>query len=102
MAKVRDRTARRSEERAARRLVRDREQLAALSAGGAPEHPIHVDSAAVIEGRTLALPCPQCGGPYRIREHRSAGAGLRDVDVTCRNCGAPRTLWFKIGSHEPS
>jgi hypothetical protein len=97
-----ERTARRVEERAARKLVRDREKLAALSPGGAKEHPIEVASAAVIEGRTESLPCPQCEGPYRIRDHRSAGPGLRCVDVTCRQCGAPRTLWFRIALDEPN
>ncbi|HEY1812097.1 MAG TPA: hypothetical protein VGG74_07050 [Kofleriaceae bacterium] len=97
-----ERTARRIDERAAKSLVRDREKLAALSAGGSAEHPIHVDSAAVIEVRTGALPCPQCEGEYRLVEHRSAGTGLRAVDVVCRTCGAPRTLWFRIDSHEPN
>ena len=97
-----ERTARRAEERAARKLVRDREKLAALSLGGAKEHPIEVASAAVIEGRTESLPCPQCEGQYRIRDHRSAGPGLRCVDVTCRQCGAPRTLWFRIAIDEPN
>jgi hypothetical protein len=93
------------DERAARRarqLVRDREKLAQLSPGGSAERPIQVDSAAVVETRTEALACPQCAGPYRLREHRSAGSGLRAVDVTCRNCGAPRTLWFRLVSREPN
>ena len=97
-----ERTARRADERAARRLVRDRERLAELSAGGASSHPIHVDSASVVEVRIEALPCPQCAGPYRLVEHRSAATGLRAVDVVCRTCGAPRTLWFRLDSHEPN
>jgi uncharacterized protein YbaR (Trm112 family) len=97
-----ERTARRAEERDARKRVRDREKLAALSPGGARAHPIEVASAAVIDGRAGALPCPQCGGQYRIRDHRSAGPGLREVDVTCRQCGTPRTLWFRITVDEPN
>ena len=97
-----ERTARRADERAARQLVRDREKLAALSAGGAPEHPIQVGSAAVVEVRIGALPCPQCAGAYRLVEHRSAGPGLRAVDVVCRTCGVPRTLWFRLVSDEPN
>lgn len=97
-----ERTARRAEERDARKLVRDREKLAALSPGGARERPIEVASAAVIEGRTGSLPCPQCAGQYRILDHRSAGPGVRCVDVTCRQCGAPRTLWFRITVDEPN
>jgi hypothetical protein len=56
----------------------------------------------VIEGRTGSLPCPQCGGQYRILDHRSAGPGVRCVDVTCRLCGVPRTLWFRITVDEPN
>jgi hypothetical protein len=97
-----ERTARRAQERDARKRVRDREKLAALSPGGARERPIEVASAAVIEGRAGSLACPQCGGPYRIRDHRSAGAGVRCVDVACRQCGAPRSLWFRIALDEPN
>jgi len=56
---IRKRTARREQERAARRLVRDREKLAALSPGGSDAHPIDVTSAAVVEGRARAIPCVQ-------------------------------------------
>jgi hypothetical protein len=97
-----ERTERRAQERDARKQVRDREKLAALSQGGAMDRPIAVPSSAVIEGRTESMPCPQCAGLYRIREHRSAGPGLRCVDVTCRQCGAPRTLWFRIVVDEPN
>ena len=95
-----ERTERRIQERAARQLVRDREKLALLVAGGAREHPIVVTSAAVIEGRTEALPCPQCEGQYRIAEHRREADGLRALDVKCRQCGVGRTLWFRIAVAE--
>lgn len=97
-----ERTARRARERAARELVRDREALAKLVGGGAPEHPLHVASAAVIEGRAETLPCAQCAGAYRVTDHRSEGAGLRAVDVRCTQCGVARTLWFRITSDEPN
>ena len=97
-----ERTERRARERAARDLVRDREKLAALSPGGAREHPISVDSTSVIEPRIRSLACPQCEGAYRVIDHRSAASGLRDVDVRCDVCGAARTLWFKLVSSEPN
>ena len=97
-----ERTERRARERDARQLVREREKLAKLVAGGAREHPIEVPSAAVIEGRASALPCVQCGGEYRVVEHRSEGAGLRALEVACRRCGVPRTLWFRIVVDEPN
>jgi hypothetical protein len=97
-----ERTERRVKERAARQLVRDREKLAKLVAGGAEDHPIEVTSAAVIEVRVGALPCPQCGDEYRVIEHRSEGPGTRALDVACRICGVKRTLWFRIVVDEPN
>jgi len=99
---VRRRVSRRADERAARKLVRDREKLAALSRGGTSDHPIQVTSAAVIETRALNSTCPQCEGTYRIVEHTSPASGLRRVDVRCQRCGTPRALWFRLVSDEPS
>lgn len=101
MAK-RERTERRIEERAAKKLVRDRERLATLVPGGAAAHPIEVGSAAVIEVRIGSMPCPQCEGEYRVDDHRFEGAGSRAVDVACRLCGTKRTLWFRIVVDEPN
>lgn len=97
-----ERTARREQERAARQLVRDREKLARLIAGGSAERPLEVTSSAVIEPRVRAIPCPQCEGELAILDHRSTGQGMRAVDVRCRTCGVPRTLWFRIVSDEPN
>jgi hypothetical protein len=82
--------------------VRDREKLAGLLPGGTAEHPIEVESSAVIEGRVRAMPCAQCEGNYRIVDHRSAGPGLRALDARCERCGVARTLWFRIVSAEPN
>jgi hypothetical protein len=79
-----------------------REQLAALSPGGSPQRAIPVASAAVIEVRTAAMPCPQCGGLYRLHEHTRPRPGIRRIDVACRQCSTPRTLWFRIVDDEPS
>jgi hypothetical protein len=91
----RPRTERRIAERDARRLVRDRERLAALERGGAPDHPIEVPSSSVIEVRARATPCPQCGGELAVDDHASE-AGVRVVAVTCRRCHVARRLWFRI------
>ncbi|HEU4732957.1 MAG TPA: hypothetical protein VFT22_33915 [Kofleriaceae bacterium] len=72
------------------------ERLARLLPGGSPGRAIAVRSAAVIEVRTAAMSCPQCGGEYRILEHTRAPSGARRVDVACRRCSVPRTLWFRI------
>lgn len=73
------------------------ELLASLLPGGSRDRPIKVASAAVVEVRTSALNCPHCGiGTYRIAEHVAPAAGLRRVDVTCRHCSTPRSLWFRL------
>lgn len=97
-----ERTERRSRERDARRLVRDRERLAGLLPGGSAERPIEVVSPAVIETRVGSLECPQCQGGYTLDDHQSGGEGLRVVDVTCRLCHVSRQIWFRLGSPEPS
>ncbi|HEU0035043.1 MAG TPA: hypothetical protein VFQ53_30665 [Kofleriaceae bacterium] len=80
-----------------------REQLARLAPGGSPHNPILVSSASVIEPRAATMPCPQCGGLYRIHEHTRPWPGIRKVDVACRHCSTPRSLFFRIvESHEPN
>jgi hypothetical protein len=98
----RPRIQRRVDERNAKKLVRDRERLFELSVGGSRERPIDVPSTSVIELRTEAMPCAQCGGQYRIREHEAPASGIRRVDVTCRICSAPRSLWFRLVSTKPN
>jgi hypothetical protein len=79
---------------------RDTEALASLLRGGSPSRPIRVASASVIESRAKAMPCPHCGGEYRILEHIRPVPELRQVDVACRHCSTPRTLWFAISPYE--
>ena len=90
------RTARRTAERAARQLVRDRERLALCAPGGSRERAIEVPTSSVIEGRARSLPCPQCEGDYQIDDHQAPTAELRALEVVCRRCGTSRTLWFRI------
>lgn len=97
-----DRSERRARERAARQLVRDKEKLATKLPGGSSEHPIEVASSAVVEIRVRSMRCPQCDGSYAIVDHRSAGQGMRPVDVRCNVCSAARTLWFRIVEPAPN
>jgi hypothetical protein len=103
--KTRARTERRVRERAARELVRDRQKLAALSPGGAPDRPIVVSSSAVLAPRVRSLPCPLCEGGLRI-DHESAesqgGRLLHAMHVSCMRCGVDRVLWFQVSSPLPS
>jgi hypothetical protein len=100
-SRKRDRTLRREDERAARRLVRERERLARLERGGAPDRPIEVPSSAVIELRARRMPCVQCGGEYQVDDHQHE-AELRVVSVTCRRCHVSRRLWFRIVASGPN
>lgn len=86
-------------ERRLRKQVRDREKLAALSPGGAPERPVRVATVAVIEGRAKAEPCPLCDGAVELLDHAAVereGAALRELTVRCRRCHVSRSRWFAI------
>jgi hypothetical protein len=70
------RAARREAERAAVKLARERERLAALEPGGAPERPIDLTSASEVEITARSMPCPRCGGEVRVDEHTAETGGL--------------------------
>ena len=77
--------------------VQRREYLARLQRGASIDRPIPVSSASVIELRAAnAMPCPRCAGQYRILEHTRPVPNIRQVDVECRFCGTPRSLYFTI------
>jgi hypothetical protein len=93
--KKRGRSDRRRLERDAKKLADAREKLAKLSEGGAPERPIDVESASVVEARAAALGCARCGGEVRILEHEAV-SGLRRVRARCKQCSAVREVWLRI------
>ena len=86
---------RRERERAAGKIVRARERLAHLETGGAPEQPIDVVSASVVETHARSLPCPSCEGAVRVDEHAVEG-GLRVARTACTRCGKRRNVWFRL------
>ena len=102
MTKKRPRTERREQERAAEKLAEARTKLARLEPGGAPDRPIEVTSASVIEVHATSLPCLVCGERSgRIDAHDAItheGRGLRHVRLRCSRCGARRDLYFRIGT----
>ncbi len=103
--KGRPRTERRVRERAARQLVRDRQKLASLVPGGAPDRPIGVVSTSVIPVRARATPCPLCDGALRLDDETAdsrTGTLLHAAHVTCVSCGVGRVLWFRVSSPLPS
>lgn len=69
---------------------------------GTLDRPFVVQSPAVIDGQAAREPCLRCGGEGRVHEHTRPRAGIRRVDVACRQCSAPRTLWFRLVLDEPN
>lgn len=114
----RARTERREAEREAVKLARSRMKLAALEPGGAPDRPIEVTSASIIEPHASSMPCAACGAQgLRVDEHvavtladEGGGPGgstptarrLRVVHVNCQRCGTRREVFFRIGTVLPS
>ncbi len=101
----RPRTARRADARASAKLGDARERLARLEPGGAPERPVEVESASVVEPRALALGCARCGEALRLEAHdavHSERGALRRVHGRCKSCGAERDVWLRIAARLPS
>src|SRR5256885_9433872 len=101
----RARTEKRERERELRKSVREREKLAAGAPGGAPDRPIVVASASVIEGTARSTPCVQCGGELTLIDHTAEvhkSESLRVARLVCRLCHAPRALWFLIEPELPN
>jgi hypothetical protein len=99
------RAGRRAAARSEKKLADQRRRLAKLEPGGAPDRPMDVASASVVEARVEAVPCIFCGGRVRTTEHRAVTHGerrLRVAAVRCVRCGSDRTLYFRIGSPLPS
>jgi hypothetical protein len=99
------RAERRAQERATEKVVRDRERLARLEAGGAPERPIDVESTSQIEPHALGMACLRCDGRNRLDEHAAVTVRderLRVARMTCARCGARREVWFRLAPNLPS
>ena len=95
------RAGRRARGREQQRLVRDQERLAALEPGGAPERPLVVESAAQVEPKATAAPCPLCDGTVRLEAHEAESIGgdlLRVARVACTSCGVRRRRWFRLAA----
>jgi hypothetical protein len=105
MAK-RARTERRKIERDAVKIAKARMKLADLEPGGAPERPIEVTSASVVEVHASSLPCVACGDAnVRVEEHVAttiAERALRIARVICPRCGVRRDVYFRIAPSLPS
>ena len=84
---------------AQRQHVRDLDRLARLGPGGAPDHPIEIDSPPVVDIMAEARPCPLCDGSLRLIEHAAEtidGQRLRVARVRCTSCGIAREIYFRL------
>jgi len=103
--KPRPRAKRREAQRSDEKLQAARERLFQLEAGGSPERPVSVLSAAVIEGYAESVPCPRCEGRHGVVEHVAvtvARVRLRETRLRCRQCGTTRSMWFRITDAGPN
>lgn len=105
MAKKRARVERRRRERALDKIGDARAKLARLTEGGAPERPIEVPSASVIEAHAVGLGCARCEGEVRVVDHdavKTEHGVLRRVRAQCKQCRAVREVWLRVVVHLPS
>jgi hypothetical protein len=68
-------------------------------AGGAPEHPIEIETPALVEPMATAEKCLRCGGDLHLLEHSAERRGedrLRVADMKCPRCGTGRRLFFRL------
>jgi hypothetical protein len=98
---TRPRAERRAEARQTGKDVRERERLARLEPGGAPDRPIEVITASLVEPRAKGMPCAVCGhtGSVRLDDHTARtidGDALRLAHVRCAMCGYARVVYFAI------
>jgi hypothetical protein len=85
--------------------LRDLERLARLEAGGAPDRPVSVASASLVEPCARSVPCPLCGGELRVLEHTAEvyeERRLRVAHMECARCGKKRPLYFRLGTTLPN
>lgn len=105
MAKKKRPVSARGERRALEREVEKdaarRDKLATLLPGGAPERPIEVSTASLVEPTARGQRCVRCEGEVRVESHDARsidGVPLRVVTVACAACGHQRALYFRIVS----
>jgi len=93
------RTERRADARSAAKDIKVRERIARLEPGGAPDRPLEIVSASLVEPKARALPCAVCGANARVEDHTAKtidGVALRLAHVLCPACGYARPVYFVI------
>lgn len=97
---VRTRTIKRQARAENDRWVQAKRRLLELEPGGAPERPIDVTTAALVEPKAKSVTCPRCGELFAVDEHEAHAdhehGRLREAKLRCTVCGERRSLWFRI------
>ena len=102
---ARPRKKRRADHRTTRKTVRQKQRLMTVLPGCAAEHPLEVSTAAVVEVQARPIACIHCNGELSLRGDRASSTPrgvLRELEMVCRLCHAPRHLWFRIAPRLPS
>ena len=97
----RARTTARQKQREVAKLADKLDKLVAESPGGSPARAIAVTSASVIDVKARAFRCGRCEGELEWKAEHAEFAGaiqLRNVDMVCKRCFAPRKIWFSLGA----
>lgn len=79
--------------------MRDLERVARREPGGAPDRPLVIDSPVLVDVRAVAKPCVFCDGSLRLDAHTAEvveGVRLRVASVACTQCGARRSVYFRL------
>jgi DNA-directed RNA polymerase subunit RPC12/RpoP len=92
---ARKRSERRAAEREVKKDLERRDKLAALEVGGAPERPIHVATASLVDVMARDSKCHRCGGSVRLEEH-FVRDNQRVARVRCSSCGSEREIFFAV------
>ncbi len=67
--------------------------------GGTPASAVVVVSSAQIEPHVSRYTCLACDSTMDIAQHRATtedGLAVRALDLVCRECGGPRTAYYRI------
>jgi hypothetical protein len=98
----RPRRQQREQQRALRKTVHQLERLAAEMPGGSPERPIDVGSASIVETKARSIACVQCEAlALELGADRATSTPrgvLRELAMICRQCHAPRAVWFRVAT----
>lgn len=97
--KLSARAERRALDRDTGKLLRAKEKIFGLEAGGSPERPIELGAASEVEVAARSMRCPRCEGALELLEHLAEtveGRRLRIARVRCKVCGSERRVYFRL------